>query len=138
MGHRSIYLSGAPWEKIAGYARAVRIGETIEVSGTVAQVDGMVHGKGDALAQTMKILEIIERSVVELGGRKEDIVRTRIFVVDIQRDWQAVGRAHGTFFEKIKPATSMVEVRALISPEYLVEIEATAVIRPGGQTINPA
>lgn len=122
------YHSGAPWEQVAGYARAIRAGNTIEVSGTVAQKNGKVIGEGDPYRQTAAILEIIGQAVEKLGGRKADIVRTRIYVVNIQRDWEEVGKAHGDFFTANHPATSMVEVSRLIGPQYLVEIEATAML----------
>jgi enamine deaminase RidA (YjgF/YER057c/UK114 family) len=128
MDRKARHTSGSPWEDAAGYSRAVRVGNTIEVSGTVAQEKGKVVGKGDPFAQTMKILEIIEHAIEQLGGRKADIVRTRMYVTDIKNDWEAVGKAHGTFFSGVQPATTMVEVSALIAPEYLVEIEATAIL----------
>jgi enamine deaminase RidA (YjgF/YER057c/UK114 family) len=120
--------SGAPWEDKVGYSRAVRMGNTIEISGTVALKDGALVGENDAYLQTQRILEIIEETLSIAGGGLEDVIRTRIFVVDIDRDWQAIGRAHGEVFGHIKPATSMVEVNKLIAPEYLLEIEATAVV----------
>lgn len=125
---RSSYSTGAPWESTVGYSRAVRTGNIIEVSGTVSVKDGVNYGAGDAYAQTVRILEIIDEALVNLGAGMQNVVRTRIYVTDIRRDWEAVGRAHGEFFGDIRPATSMVEVRALIAPEYLVEIEATAVV----------
>jgi len=120
--------SGAKWESIVGYSRAIRTGNIIEVSGTCSvDENGDPYAPGDAYAQTNKILEIILNSIEKLGGRAEDIVRTRIFVTNID-DWKDVGKAHGEFFRSIRPVTTMIEVSKLISPEYVVEIEASAVI----------
>ena len=118
--------SGAKWEDIVGYSRAVRIGDLIEVAGTTA-VDGsgQVIGTGDPYEQTRFILSKIESAINAAGGTLEDVIRTRMFVSDIAH-WEEIGRAHGEFFLKIKPASTMVEVSALINPELLVEIEATA------------
>jgi enamine deaminase RidA (YjgF/YER057c/UK114 family) len=120
--------SGARWEEIVGYSRAVRLGNVVEVAGTTAvDEEGNVVGPDDPYTQTQYILHKIEKALQAAGASLGDVVRTRIFVTDIGR-WEAVGRAHGEFFRAIKPAATMVEVKALISPELLVEIEATALI----------
>ena len=119
--------SGAKWEDIVGYSRAVKIGNIIEIAGTTSVEDGKVIGVNDAYLQTKVILQKIERALIETGASLKDVVRTRMFVTDISK-WEEVRRAHGEFFRDIKPVTSMVEVKALIDPEMLVEIEATAII----------
>ena len=119
--------SGAPWEPIVGYSRAVRVGNVVEVAGTTAQDDDTITGLDDVYAQTKRALEKIGEALAVAGASFEQVVRTRIFVTDITQ-WQAVGRAHGEVFAAIRPATTMVEVRALIDPRLLVEIEATAII----------
>ena len=120
--------SGAPWEDIVGYSRAVRVDNRIEISGCVAVKDGVLVGKGDAYIQARRCLEIIIESLDKAGATLADVIRTRMYVTDITKDWQAVGKAHAEVFKDIKPATSMIEVSALINPDYLVEIEAIALI----------
>ncbi len=127
MANRQNISSGAPWEDIVGYSRAVKIGNIIEVSGTVAVVDGRLIGKGDPYLQTKCALEIIENALAKAGASMGDVIRTRIYVTDISQ-WEVIGKAHGEVFGQIKPATSMIEVSKLINPDYLVEIEATAIL----------
>lgn len=123
---RKNYSSGAKWEDIVGYCRAVQIGNTLEVTGTVAVDENGVVGKGDFYQQTKFIIKKIEGVLKQAGFTLKDVVRTRMFVTDISH-WEEVGKAHGEFFREIKPATTMVEISALIEPDFLVEIEATAV-----------
>lgn len=124
---RQNILSGSPWEDKMGYCRSVRIGNIIEVAGTVAIVDGEIVKKDDMYAQTLNILTRIEEVLQNAGASMADVVRTRIFTTDISR-WEEVAKAHGAFFGEIKPTTGIYEVSKLISPDYLVEIEFTAVI----------
>ena len=119
--------SGARWEDIVGYSRAVKIGNIIEIAGTTSVEGGKVIGVNDAYLQTKVILQKIEKALIETGASLKDVVRTRMFVTDISK-WENVGKAHGEFFRDIKPVTSMVEVKALIDPDMLIEIEATAII----------
>jgi enamine deaminase RidA (YjgF/YER057c/UK114 family) len=130
---REIFSSGAPWEPIVGYSRAVKVGNHVWVSGTTAtDSNGNIVGRGDPYAQTKQIIANIEQALEAAGARLSAVVRTRIFVTDIAQ-WEAIGRAHGEAFSKIRPAATMVEVRRLIDPDIMVEIEVDAVIPEVGE-----
>ena len=125
---RTNYFSGSKWEDIVGYSRAVKMGNVVEVTGTVAQgEDGKVVGNNDPYTQTKFIYQRIEAVLKRAGAGMKDVVRVRMFVTDISK-WQEYGRAHSEFFKEIKPCNTMVQISALIEPEYMIEIEATAMI----------
>lgn len=127
MSHQRV-ASGGPWEAVVGYSRAVRAGNHVFVAGTTAaEPDGTIHGGDDGYAQTKRTLEIIESALKEAGATMADVVRTRMFVTDISR-WEEFSRAHAEFFGDVRPAATMVQVAALMTPEMLIEIEADAVV----------
>lgn len=128
MSDRNRIGSGAPWESEVGYSRAVRVGDRVVVAGTTGVGDDGKAVGPDAYSQATRALEIIERALLEAGSSLHDVVRTRLFVTNIARDGEAVGRAHGEAFSNIRPASTMVEVSALISEELVVEIEAEAIV----------
>lgn len=127
---RVSYSSGASWEDKVGYRRAVRIGNVIEVSGTTAVRDGEVIGKGDVHQQSITCFEIIREAIESLGGKMEDVIRTRMYTTDIKQ-WELIGKAHHQFFKNINPASTLIEVSAFVDDELLVEIEATAILENG-------
>lgn len=126
MGRQNV-STGGPWEAKIGYSRAVRVGQSVSVSGTTAMTPSGLIGKGDPYAQTIQALKTIEAALKEAGASLSDIVRTRIYMANIDQ-WQDVGRAHGEIFGSIRPATTMVEVKRLIDPDMLIEIEADAIV----------
>ena len=126
--NRQNISSGGPWEAVVGYSRAVRIGNTVAVSGTTsANPDGTIHGVGDPYEQARRSFEIIERALAEAGAALSDVIRTRMYVIDISH-WREISRAHAEFFAEVRPAATMVQVSALMTPEILVEIEVDAVL----------
>lgn len=132
MNNRQNITTGTTWEEIVGYSRAVRVGNWVSVSGTTAvDESGNVVGLGDVDTQTRFIIQKIEKALIACGASLADVIRTRMFVTDISQ-WETIGRVHGEFFSTIKPASTMVEVKALISPELLVEIEVDAILSDKG------
>ncbi|NQX57617.1 RidA family protein [Paenibacillus qinlingensis] len=128
--NRTRVFTGSPWEPVVGYCRAIRVGDRIEVAGTTAMKDGEVVGIGNAYEQTRFILQTIEQALQELGALLSDVVRTRMFVTDISL-WEEFGKAHGEYFRDVQPVATMVEVKALIDPRLLIEIEVEAIVLQG-------
>ncbi|NOV03379.1 RidA family protein [Paenibacillus planticolens] len=124
---RTRVFTGSPWEPTVGYCRAIRVGNRIEVAGTTAMKDGEVVGAGDAYGQARFVLHTIEQALLELGARMSDVIRTRMYVTDISL-WEEFGRAHGEYFRDVQPVATMVEVKALIDPALMIEIEVEAVV----------
>lgn len=124
---REKIFTGSPWESTVGYCRAIKIGDKIEIAGTTAMKDGKVVGVGSPYDQTKFIIERIKEALAELGADLSDVVRTRMFVTDISK-WEEIGQAHGEFFHAVQPVSTMVEVKSLIHPQLLIEIEAEAII----------
>jgi enamine deaminase RidA (YjgF/YER057c/UK114 family) len=124
---KQLFSSGAQWENIVGYSRAVRVGNVIEISGTTAVDGDVVVGKGDVYAQAVFIFQKIEKVLIESGSSLKDVVRTRMYVTNID-NWEEAGKAHALFFKEIKPATTMIEVSKLINKDLLIEIEVTAIV----------
>ncbi|EBK2060004.1 RidA family protein [Paenibacillus timonensis] len=127
MTERISVSTGSPWEPVVGYCRAIRIGNVIEVAGTTAMKDNEIIGKGDAYLQTKQALITIEEALIKLGAGMENVVRTRMYVTDISK-WEEIGKAHGEYFKDIRPVATMVEVKGLIDPDLLVEIEVQAIV----------
>ncbi len=127
MKKRELFSSGAPWENMVGYSRAIKVGNVIEISGTTAADGDTIIGKGDVYEQAVFIFKKIQKTLEDAGSCMEDVVRTRMYVTDIS-EWEKVGRAHSLFFKNIKPATSMVEVSNLINKNFLIEIEVSAIV----------
>lgn len=136
MSGRMNISSGSPWESQVGYSRVVRVGHHIEIAGTTAIKDGKPVEVGDAYGQTICVLKIIQDALAQVGATLYDVVRTRIFVTDIAK-WEEIGRAHGEFFGDIRPVSTMVEVKSLIRPEFLVEIEAEAIVATTENGVGP-